>query len=80
MDGFGEKANSCASLCLFPVMLQLWFILDLLLFFRENIPGLCQLQGWGKKSGRPGPSACLASAEPVGVEVTASVSDVFLAC
>lgn len=61
MDSFGKKANGCVSLRLFPSMLRLWFILGLLLFSRENVPGLCQLHGWGK-SGRPGPSACLGSA------------------
>lgn len=58
--GFGEKADSSASLCLFPRMLRLWLVLDLLLFSGESVLGFCQLHCWGK-SGRPRPSACLAS-------------------
>lgn len=77
--GFGEKANSSASLFLFPSMLRLWLILDLFLFSGDNVLGFCQLHCWGK-SGRPRPSACLDPAWPVGVEVTALVSDGFLAC
>lgn len=75
---FGEKANSCVSVP-FSLPATTLAFLDLLLLSRENVPGLCQLHGWGK-SKRPRPSARLASAEPVGVEVTALVSDVFLAC
>ena len=42
---FGEKANGCVSLSLFPSMLRLWRILGILLLSRENVPRLCQLHG-----------------------------------
>lgn len=57
---FGEKAHGCVSLSLFPSMLRLWLILGLLLASRENVPGLCQPHGWGKRG--EAWSACLASA------------------
>lgn len=60
MDGFGEKVNSGAFLCLFHHMLGLWFILDLSPPSNENVAELCQFHGWWKKSGRPKLSACLA--------------------